>query len=186
MKRIIPFLLLALLVAPGFLHAALVSGGAITGPLVDKDSATGRLVLSTRMVDATGAAITPTSGSSSDPSFVNAAGFNFLSWTVKATGVTPNADSVISLTWAATTTSGPVFADLQCAGATGINFIITDSATTPTGFVANSALSGYQPCGQISQVPLEVNAANTPHLHVVAVGLSNTSAAVGIVTKKRP
>lgn len=121
----------------------------------------------------------------SNPWIVNAAGFRFLSATVKSTGLTTNADTVISLTWAASTTVGPIFVDLGCAGSTGLNFLITNAAATPSGFVANSGLFGYQPCGQISQIPLEVAAEDTPHLHAVAVTLSNTSGALGLVTKIR-
>lgn len=128
----------------------------------------------------------PNAGTQASPIFVNSGGFNFLSATVVASGLTPNADTVTSLTWAASTTTGPLFIDLNCSGATGLGFLITNAAATPAGFVGNAALFGYQPCGQISQVPLEVNAANTPHLHAVAVTLSNTSAALGIVTKQRP
>lgn len=114
----------------------------------------------------------------------NATGFQFLSFTVM-TGITTNADSVMSLTWAASTTSGPVFYDINCSGATGVYFLPTASLTTPAGFVNNSALTGYQPCGQISQVPLEFDAGNNATLHMVAVGLSNTSASAGIQTRKR-
>ncbi len=117
--------------------------------------------------------------------YVNANGFNFLSMTA-FTGVSPGADSVLSLTWAASTASGPIFADLGCTGMSGLNFVITGAAATPAGWVANSYAFGYEPCGQISQVPLEVNAANNPHLHIVGIGLSATSGTVGIVTKKRP
>ncbi len=118
-------------------------------------------------------------------SSVNASGFNFLSFSAM-TGLTVGTDTVLSLTWAAGVSTGPVFGDVGCAGATGANFIITNSATVPAGWVANSSMSDYQPCGQISQIPLEWNAANTPHLHAVAVTLSNTSASIGISCKQRP
>lgn len=120
---------------------------------------------------------------------INAAGFNFLSFTAIASGVTANAATTRSITWSAgvvTTELRPIFVDINCGGATGVNYIITNSATVPTGYVANAALSGYQPCGQISQVPLEVNPADTPHIHFVANALTGTSAAVGFVTKYRP
>ncbi len=133
--------------------------------------------------DTFGIAASVTGGSKAN--FSNANGFNFLSATV-LTGVSPNADSALSLTWAAGVATGPIFVDLNCSGATGMNYMITNAAATPTGFVANAALWGYQPCGQISQIPLEVNGANTPHLHVAAVTLSFTSESVGVVTKQRP
>ncbi len=133
-------------------------------------------------------AVAPASGSNPWPitGTVNASGFNFLSATVVSSGVTTNADTVLSLTWAASTTTGSVFGDLNCSAMTGMYFMINNSATAFPGWVGNSALFGYQPCGQISQVPLEWNAADTPHLHAVAMGLSNTSGAFAIVTKKRP
>lgn len=139
-------------------------------------------------VDAIGSSVVAYAGTNPWPitGTVNASGFNFLSATVIATGLTTNAATTLSLTWAASTSTGPLFADLNCAGATGMNYVISNSATAPSGFVANSALFGYQPCGQISQVPLEANAGDTPHLHSVAVTLSNTSGALGVVTKQRP
>lgn len=119
-------------------------------------------------------------------SSVNASGFNFLSMTVM-TGITTNADVALSLTWAASTSvAAPLFVELNCSGATGVNYVITASSAVPAGWVANSALFGYQPCGQISQIPLEVNGGNTPHLHTVASVLSAASASVGVVSKQRP
>jgi len=131
-------------------------------------------------IKTTGSGLTYTSATT-----VNANGLNFLSFTA-VTGVTTNAATTLSLTWAASTTSGPVFGDINCSGATGVYYAINASATPIAGMVANAALMGYQPCGQISQIPLEWNAANTPHAHFVATGLSGTSAAVGITTKQRP
>ncbi len=118
-------------------------------------------------------------------SSVNASGFNFLSFTV-ATGLTTNADVAISLTWAAATTTGPVFYDLNCVGASGVYYIATNSATAPAGWTSNYFAAGFQPCGQISQIPLEFNAADNTHLHTIATGLSATSGTLGIVTRKRP
>ncbi len=118
-------------------------------------------------------------------SSVNASGFNSLSFTV-LTGLTPTADTPMSLTWASSTTTGPVFYDLNCTGMTGVYFIATNSATAPAGWTSNFWVAGYQPCGQISQVPLEFNAADNTVLHTIGVGLSATSGTLGIVTKKRP
>lgn len=148
-------------------------------------SATGTFTMISNTPVAQGAAGTAQWVVDAKGSSVNASGFNFLSATV-FTGISGNAEAVLSLTWAASTTAGPVFYDLNCSGATGMNFIISNSSAAIPGFVANAALWGYQPCGQISQIPLEANAGDNPHIHAVVTGLSATTATSGIVSKKRP
>lgn len=123
--------------------------------------------------------------SGANATYVNANGFNFLSATV-VTGLSPSTETVTSLTWAASTTAGPVFVDINCSGMTGLDYMITNASTAVPGFVANKDVWGYQPCGQISQIPLEINAGNTPHIHMAGNTLSFTSGTVGLRTYKRP
>lgn len=167
------------------------SGNTGTGSLVTCANCTGAapgMSVTAQLLAGTAfagyAGISPNAGSPTNPMYVNSNAPTSLTICV-LTGVTTNAVTVQSLSAAAgTSTGGPFFITVNCSGATTVDFLTWNSATVPAGYLANAAVFDQQPCGQIGQVPIEVPASNT-HFMAVAVGLSFTSATVGVKVQQR-